>query len=136
MRVAAILGCCLLCACTSAQEALKSVESSYIGQKADRFFIARGPPAGTHRLSDGGTIYTWIGGVKGYHIPSTTTVNLTPTFGGGATGTATTYGGGNLAIGCKLELLADPQDVVRSIRVAQDTIGAWQLSRCAEILKS
>jgi hypothetical protein len=141
-RLIAIACCCLLCACTTAQDmmqetaqgTLKSVESKYIGQKAERFWVAKGPPAGSqYRKSDGGTIYTWIGDAKGYSVPFTT-VNARLTSIGGATGTATTRGGGAVVISCSLELHADYQDVVRVIRVAEDTIGARQTSRCAEIL--
>ena len=123
-----------LCACSSPQEGLANVQSKFIGQKADQFFIARGPPASEYRLSDGGSIYTWIGGEKGYSIPSTSSVNVRPTAGRGVTSTATTHPGGTLAIGCTLELHADARGIVRSIRLAQDTIGAWHVSRCAEVL--
>jgi hypothetical protein len=136
MKLGAVLMGFALCSCSTAEEGLQGVRNQYLGQKADQFFIARGPPASSYKLTDGGTIYTWTGGVRGYSIPSTTTVNLRPTYGGGATGTATSNGGGELTIACTLDLHADEQGIVRSIRVARDTIGAWQLSRCAEILNN
>jgi hypothetical protein len=124
-----------LSACTTTEEALTAARSKYIGTNADRFWLANGPPARSHTLSDGSTLYTWVGGTKFYNTPAVTTVNMSPSIGGGVMGTATTTGGSTVAIGCALELHVDTKGIVRGIRAVDDTIGAWELSRCAEILR-
>ena len=98
--------------------------------------MAKGPPQDEYRLGSGGKLYSWTGGSKSYNMPSTTNVNVRPTYGGGLQGTATTYPGGDLTIGCTLQISADAAGIVRGITVMKDTIGAWNLSRCAEVLNN
>jgi hypothetical protein len=131
-----VFGCLALCACTTAEQAISSVQSKYVGRPVDEFFIAKGPPQSAYKLNNGDTIYTWVGGIREYHLPTTTDVQLRQTKTGNISGTATTYGGRDVTIGCTLELHTNANGVVRSARIADDTIGRWQLSRCAEILES
>ena len=131
-----VFGCLALCACTTPQQAILSVQNKYVGRPVDEFFVAKGPPQSEYKLNNGDTVYTWVGGIRHYHIPTTTDVRLRQTYSGNIRGTATTYEGGDVTIGCTVELHTNANGVVRSARIANDTIGRWQLSRCAEILES
>ena len=38
-------------------------------------------------------------------------------------------------LGCQLAIHTDSKGIIRSIRAGQDTIGMWEWSRCAEVLR-
>ena len=57
-----------LAACTTTEDANRALQSRWIGQPAERFFAAYGPPIDEYPLSSG-KIYTWRGGDKTRYIP-------------------------------------------------------------------
>jgi hypothetical protein len=70
MLGAIALGALTLAACTTTEEANVAMQSRWIGQPADSFFTFYGPPASSFPLSDGGEIFTWVGGETTRHIPA------------------------------------------------------------------
>ena len=83
-------------------------------------------------MGDGGRIYSWVGGQKNVGLPGTaqTTTNIV---GNTAFSTTTYQDGGELKLGCAVQIVADKGGVITTIKPTADSIGMWQLSRCAEI---
>ena len=52
------------------QEVEKSVESKYLGQPSDAFFMRYGAPQSSFKLNDGGTMYRWRGGETTINVPA------------------------------------------------------------------
>ena len=53
-----------LAGCTTTEETTANAQSRWVGQPADVFFAAYGPPRSNYPLNNGGTLYTWRGGEK------------------------------------------------------------------------
>lgn len=51
-----------LAGCTTTEETTANAQSKWVGQSADVFFAAYGPPMSNYPLNNGGTLYTWRGG--------------------------------------------------------------------------
>jgi hypothetical protein len=100
--------------CLGAIPANADISSHYTGKKISSFLEAN-PGAVTKR----GSIYIWRGGVEGTGVP---TINPGP--GGGLR---------DFQLECRLEI-ATANGVIKSIKIAHDTIGNWNLSRCAEVV--
>ena len=54
---------------------------------------------------------------------------------GSISGGSYTAGGFTANMECALEITTNPEGVIETIRAMKDTWGAWQTSRCAEVLK-
>ncbi len=85
-------------------------------------------------MRDGGMLYEWreAGAVQ---MPAQTITSFSVGPGGGMA-TSSTVGGGSIAIGCTVQIAADARGMITEIRPTRDTIGRWQVSRCAEIFGS
>ena len=83
-------------------------------------------------MTDGGKIFTWVGGQANIPLPGTasTTTNV---IGNTATSTTTYQDGGNLALGCRVQIVTNQSGAIAAIKPIGDTLGMWQMSRCAEI---
>lgn len=121
-----------LAACNTTEQAAVALRSKWDGKPADQFFVANGPPASSYDMASGGKIFTWAGGHASVALPgtATTTTNLV-----GATAfSTTTYDDGViLHLGCRVEIVTDKAGLIATIKPIGDTMGMWQLSRCAEI---
>lgn len=115
-------------ACTTSDQANQALATKFAGQSVDSFFIAYGPPAASHKLSDGRALYTWSERGHSYSTPST--VNTTVI---GNQAFSTVDGGGSIRVQCTLKIVARPDGRIERIDVLSDTIGDWQLSRCNEV---
>jgi hypothetical protein len=121
-------------ACSTTEQAASALRSKWIGQPADAFFLRYGPPAGDFKLANGDTIYTWAGGQASFAMPAIADTTFNP-----VTNSATTTfsGGGSINVSCTVQITASgPTRTIQSIAPSLDTIGAWQLSRCAEMFAS
>lgn len=145
-----------LAACTTTEDANRALQSRWIGQPAERFFAAYGPPIDEYPLSSG-KIYTWRGGDKTRYIPPVysrpepaRTIVRTETRqdGSGQTVTQTRVitrdpfwepevitPGRYEQLFCELQINTDASGVISTIRASNDTTGnGFSLSRCAEVL--
>mgnify|MGYP005849596035 CR=1 FL=1 len=64
------LGALALAGCQTTEDAAVGLQSRWIGQPVDRFFVENGPPLSSFQLGDGSTIYTWRGGEMSYVQPA------------------------------------------------------------------
>ncbi|UJW74342.1 hypothetical protein [Rhizobium sp. SL42] len=146
-----------LAGCTTTEEAQQVIQSRWIGQPIDSFFIQYGPPISQYPLASGTIIYTWRGGDRTRYIPPTYTMpepartvvrTETRQTGSGQTVTQTRViardpGWGPEMISppqyqqlfCELQITADKSNNIMTIRASNDTDGeGLSLSRCAEVL--
>lgn len=119
--------------CVSSQSVVGNLSAKYAGNNVDAFFVDHGAPAGRHQLNSGDIIWTWDSGATGVYMPATTTITGT-NYGGLANYTATTYGGGTMALQCVVQIVAAQNGTIKSIRIMRDTIGMWTTSMCHEVL--
>jgi hypothetical protein len=122
-------------ACSTTREAAESLQSSYIGVNIDEFVLKHGPPHTKHELNSGDLMYVWSSRVKSFTRPATTTVQGTVS-PQGYSGTASTSGGGTYTVFCEVQILTSGSGTIKSISPVHDSLGDWQLSRCAEIFRN
>lgn len=135
MRVVTVLvSALLLNGCASGVDATSRLKSTWVGRNTDDFIRLAGPPTNQYTLRDGHTLSTFVVGSASVGVPSVTTVQLYPTAFGSSGGSATTSGGGDIHLACTLEVEADAVGKVVDVKMRGNSIGMWQLSRCAEIL--
>jgi hypothetical protein len=82
----------LLAACGTTKEAEKSMAAQYLGKPVDSFFARHGAPQSSYKLSDGGTVYDWVGGrttIDVAPVYRTITPVAAPAMGTGETKTTT-----------------------------------------------
>ena len=135
MKYTIILLCVsiILSGCSTTQQATTRLTTDYAGKSLDAFVIDHGIPHTKYQLDDGGFIYVWNSGVIVYNMPTTTTMSGTVSPYATYSGHATTSGGGQINVYCEIQIQTDPNNIIRSLRPIKDTIGNWELSRCAEI---
>lgn len=117
----------------STNRAQTYAQNAFVGQPATAFFALHGLPFAKLDSPDG-TIYEWQAGEQSFQMPATTTATST-LVGGQIQTSALTTGGGSLTIFCRARILTDKDGRISSFRITGDTVGAWALSRCAEVLK-
>ena len=101
------------------------------GMPVSVFFLQYGAPSSKYQATETQTIYKWVGGVASVSMPMTanTTYNANQ-FGGNA---FTTFSGGQTVnMSCQIDIITESDRIV-SMRF-YDSIGAWRLSRCDEML--
>lgn len=99
--------------------AFADISAAYRGKNISAFLSAN-PGATNQRASSSGRVYHWRGGVESTGIPM-----INPGPGGGLR---------DWQVECQLEIHTNSSGVIQSIRVAKDTIGMWNFSRCNEIV--
>lgn len=97
----------MLTACGTTQQAAVDMRSTWQGKRADDFFVKHGAPKRAHALDAGGKVYSW----ETVAMPSGTRTQLV----------------------CSADIVTDRSGIITEIRPQEDTIGHWNLSRCAEI---
>jgi hypothetical protein len=122
-------------ACQSTQEATKNLQSNWIGQSSDAFFIKHGAPIGDFALADGGKIYTWDGARTSVYIPDVPSTS-TAVVGNVAITTTEWSGAHDMNLACVVQIVTDKNRKITEIRPTKDSLGMWQLSRCAEVFGS
>ena len=65
-----VLGAMTASGCTTTQEVNAGAQQMWIGQSSDAFFARFGAPYSSFALNDGGTNYSWRGGVTTITIPA------------------------------------------------------------------
>jgi hypothetical protein len=122
----------LLGGCSTTEQAGQALQSSWIGQPADNFFRQYGPPVTSYTLRDGGKIYEWVGGQASVYVPGSaaTTTNV---FGNTAVSTTQVFSGGDIYLGCKVRITTAQNGTIMQIVPSGDSLGMWEMSRCAEL---
>ncbi|MEN5083508.1 hypothetical protein ABE438_13580 [Bosea sp. TWI1241] len=124
--------------CQTTQKAAETLRSEWIGQSADSFFVANGPPVTAFPRDNGGALYTWRGGEATSVRPASFQTRSVPTQtldGRRTMTTTTTYQPPRqFNYVCEAQIAADPQGVIESIRISRDSDGmGLSFSRCAEL---
>jgi hypothetical protein len=127
-----------LAGCQTTQKAAETLRSDWVGQSADSFFVANGPPVTGFPRDNGGQIYTWRGGEATTTRPGSFQTRTVPTqtLDGRRTMTTTTSYQPPRQVNyvCEAQIAADPQGIIESIRISRDTGGmGLSFSRCAEL---
>jgi hypothetical protein len=118
--------------CTTTEQAANVLHSKWDGQSADSFFLQYGPPVSTYTMADGGKIFSWVGGRANIPLPGSASTT-TSIIGSVALSTTTYQDGGTLALGCSVQIAAAKSGIITAIKPTGDSLGLWQMSRCAEI---
>jgi hypothetical protein len=124
----------ILAACTTTEDANQGLSMRYQGSSADNFFLAHGPPVSQYRLNSGKRLYIWSENPSVYRTPGTsnTTVNV---IGNTAFATTRTTPGSTIVVQCQVKIQTSSKGIIEKIQAHGDTIGKWELSRCAEIFR-
>jgi hypothetical protein len=93
--------------CGSTQTANEAARSKWLGRSADQFFATHGPPRRQHAMANGGQVYLW----DSTAMPS----------------------GTGIQIFCSADIVTDRAGAIAEIRLKEDSIGHWNLSRCTEL---
>lgn len=121
-------------ACTTTKDANEGLSFRYKGSTADSFFLKHGPPASKYELDSGKRIYVWAERPTIYNNPgsSNTAVNV---IGNTAYATTTTTPSSTTVVQCQVRITTSTEGIIENIEAHGDTIGNWELSRCAEIFR-
>lgn len=127
-----------LAGCQTTQKAAETLRSDWVGQSADSFFVANGPPVTGFPRDNGGQIYTWRGGEATSVRPGSFQTRSVPTqtLDGRRTMTTTTsyQPPRQFNYVCEAQIAADPQGIIETIRISRDSDGmGLSFSRCAEL---
>lgn len=123
-----------LVGCSTTQDGLRRI-NPYVGHHVDGFFTHFGMPSAVYEFSDKRRVYRWSSGQRAVYMPSVTSVSGSVGPTGLITGHAETFGGFTAKLECVIDLTTDSQGIVQQIRAVKDTWGAWETSRCAEVLR-
>jgi hypothetical protein len=125
--LAVLLSLLALSGCGSTAE-MKAVHASkWVGQSLDSFVIAKGVPQVRQPMRDGRTVVEWTdnrGVGRGGAMADVLIAS-----GGGAE-----IQGGSYQLTCKVRMVVSRAGIIEDFNIVADTIGAWNLSRCAEAL--
>jgi hypothetical protein len=121
-----------LFSCTTNQDVIDRLTREYLGRSSDDFFRNYGPPASEFKLSSGGSIYTWHSGFHNVPMPVTTNTQGTASPSGFSAYSTTT--GGDVRLFCEAKIVTNEKGQIQDISI-RGTVGAWEISRCAEVLR-
>ena len=113
-----------LAACVSTAATQKIVGARWIEQPLDSFVLTNRAPSAPYTLADSRRVVEWQ---ESFGVPGAGHLLIA------ASGASTEAG--SLKLNCKLRLTVSKVGIIEDITVANDTIGMWTLSRCAEALK-
>lgn len=131
MKKVLISAILLLVGCVSTQSVINNFAPKWFGKDFDDFVYQYGAPYSKHEMSNGMVMYRWSS-TASVAMPATTVGHIN-SYGNVYTATA---GGGNVDLGCVLEIGVDKKDnTIYSMRIAEDTWGKWTTSMCHEVLK-
>lgn len=126
-RGAVVLSAALLCACATTQQTSQIYAGAWVGKSLDNFVIKHGAPQVRETLSDGRLMVEWrdfYGIGRGGALADT----VISSAGGADTQ------GGSYQLTCAVRMIVDKSSTIREFSIVKDTIGAWRLSRCEEVL--
>ena len=115
-----------LASCAGVQEKGAALGSRFVGQPFDSFVTHYGIPQASQKLSDGGMTYEWT---SRYGVANTGAAVQTLLMAG----SGAEVQGGSYQLGCTVRLVVGRTGGIEQFIIANDTIGAWQMSRCNEV---
>ena len=132
-----------LAGCQTTKQAAQALENRWIGQPADSFFVANGPPVSEFPRDAGGSIYTWRGGEATSYLPAQWhTPAPKPAAGNQSAFSAFNSRPYPVLVQparrfdyyCEAQIVADASGVIENIRISRDSDGrGLSFSRCAEL---
>lgn len=128
-KIALLAAAVMLAACTSTETTHKRVTAAWVGKNVNLFFAANGGPGYKATNPDGTILYVWQEGTV-VAIPGT--VNVVKI---GNSYHVNTIGGGSATLRCRVAIITDKTGKILRFTNMVSTIGAWQLSRCNEVLR-
>ena len=117
--------------CTTTEQANAAMESKFVGQTTDSFFVDHGPPAASHNLDDGRVIYLWAENPHSVYLPGSTTATVN-VVGNTAWVNGWTSSPSSINVQCQVRIISR-DGKIEKIVAQSDSVGWWQLSRCNEI---
>ncbi|MEP0941253.1 MAG: hypothetical protein ABJH63_18845 [Rhizobiaceae bacterium] len=124
----------VLAGCTTTKDANEGLKLRYLGSPVDDFFIKHGPPQQQHISDSGKRLYVWSENPILNVSPGST--NTTVSVGNGSTiATTTSTPNTTTVIQSQVKIVTSASGTIENIQAHGDTIGNWELSRCAEIFK-
>ena len=126
MAAAVGIGVIGLAGCAGISDKGAALSSRFVGQPFDTFVTRYGIPQASQKLASGTTVYEWSShfGVANTGAPIQTLLMA---------GSNAQVQGGSYQLECKVRLAVGSGGMIEQFAVADDTIGAWQLSRCNEL---
>lgn len=127
MSHAKVLLTLFLAGCATTNQMQADVSARWIGQPIDAFIVRHGVPQVSQRLNDGRMVAEWtdVYGVADTGAPIQAII--------GVAGNAQVQGGSYQLI-CSLRLISRG-GTIEQVHVVADTVGRWNTSRCAEVLR-
>lgn len=107
VQIAATVIALTLAGCGSTQQASQAMQASWVGKRADDFFVKHGAAQREQQLSDGRRVYVWQ--------------------------TSSNASMGGPRVFCSADIVASSAGMIVEIRPREDSIGLWNTSRCTEI---
>lgn len=132
--IATLFTTIILGACTTTQMAADAMQARFVGKSMDSFVVEHGPPLSEYQMEDGGFLYEWSSGIrKTINLPATTSYSgVTNPYS--YSGVGQTIGGGPIEMECRLRIVTDKHKIIKDFTITKDSIGAWETSRCNEVL--
>lgn len=118
----------MLSGCVSDQATVDELVK-FEGMPLDQFVIANGAPASSYKLADGNTIYYWSSS-RSVYMPGSAITTVS-----GNQAYTQQVSGGDINTECQLDLLTDPQGVIRKVTMRRNTLGYWTSSACHEYVR-
>lgn len=116
-------------ACTSTEQTHQRISQTWVGKHVNLFFIENGPPGYKAANPDGTILYLWQ---EGTTVSSPGTINVTKI---GGVYQVSTIGGYFTSLKCRVAIITDKSGKILRFTNMRSTIGAWQISRCNEVLR-
>lgn len=113
--------------CGATPEMKASYAGRWVGQSLDSFAIRHGIPQLKQPMADGRMLVEWTdnyGIGRGGALADT----LVASIGGAQTQ------GDSYQLTCKVRMIVGKTGIIQDFQVVGDTVGAWNVSRCAEAL--
>jgi hypothetical protein len=124
----------LISGCTTTSDAMNKI-GYYKNKNADDFFIRNGMPMQAFQLQNGQKIYRWSSTSASVFMPAITTYSGSTGPMGNISGSSFTQGGYTANLQCLIDIQVDEKNIIIGINAVKDTWGAWQTSRCNEVLR-
>jgi hypothetical protein len=91
-------------------------------------------PVSRAQSTDGTFIYDWSAARRNVVVPATTYTSGHVDTSGSFSATFKTYGGGVIALDCRIRIVAGPDNVIQEMVIVYDSIGMWHKTRCHEVI--
>jgi len=112
---------------TSSKTVAANTAKTWMGRDVANFFLEHGAPISEFTVNADTKMYKWTKGYASYSIPMSAQTTMI-----GNQAFTNVYGGGTAEMGCAAEITAVKGKITKM--VFEDSLGAWRISRCDEVL--